>query len=80
MDGLKGFPEAIAAEFPETRVQLCIVHMVRGSLKYVSWKDYKQVTAGLKEIYQASTEAQGLKALEEFSLKWSDQYPQIGKS
>ena len=80
VDGLKGFPEAIAAEFPETRVQLCIVHMVRGSLKYVSWKDYKKVTAGLKEIYQASTEAQGLKALEEFSLKWSDQYPQIGKS
>jgi len=46
VDGLKGFPEAIAAEFPQTRVQLCIVHMVRGSLKFVSWKDYKEVTGG----------------------------------
>jgi len=80
VDGLKGFPEAIASEFPGTRVQLCIVHMVRGSLKYVSWKDYKEVTSGLKEIYQSTTEAQGLQALEDFSAKWSDQYPQIAKS
>ena len=69
VDGLKGFPEAIATEFPETRVQLCIVHMIRGSLKYVSWKDYKKVTGDLREIYQATTEAQALKALEDFGVK-----------
>ena len=80
VDGLKGFPEAIATEFPETRVQLCIVHMIRGSLKYVSWKDYKKVTADLREIYQATTEAQALKALEDFGVKWDSQYSQISKS
>ena len=80
VDGLKGFPEAIAAEFPQTRVQLCIVHMIRGSLKYVSWKDYKKVTADLREIYQATTEAQSLKALEDFGVKWDSQYSQISKS
>lgn len=56
VDGLKGFPEAIAAQYPETSIQLCIVHMVRNSLKYVAWKDYKVVTADLKRIYQANTE------------------------
>ena len=80
VDGLKGFPEAIAAEYPETRIQLCIVHMLRGSLKYVSWKDYKKVTTDLKEIYQATTEAQALKALENFGITWNGQYPQIAKS
>jgi len=80
VDGLKGFPEAIAAEFPQTRVQLCIVHMIRGSLKFVSWKDYKEVTGGLKQIYQATTEAQGQKALEDFALRWNEPYPQIAKS
>ena len=80
VDGLKGFPEAIATEFPETRVQLCIVHMIRGSLKYVSWKDYKKVTGDLREIYQATTEAQALKALEDFGVKWDAQYLQISKS
>ena len=80
IDGLKGFPQAIASEFPQTRIQLCIVHMVRNSLKYVSWKDYKAVTADLKRIYQATTEAQAQKALEEFASKWNTQYPQIAKS
>lgn len=51
VDGLKGFPDAIAAEYPQTKIQLCIVHMVRNSLKYVTWKDYKAVTADLKAIY-----------------------------
>ncbi|MFZ6876682.1 transposase, partial [Undibacterium sp. Di27W] len=60
VDGLKGFPEAIAAEYPQTRIQLCIVHMVRNSLKYVSWKDYREVTADLKRIYQSATEEQAL--------------------
>ena len=80
VDGLKGFPEAIAAEYPETRVQLCIVHMVRNSLKYVSWKDYKAVTADLKRIYQSSTEDQALAELERFGQQWNAMYPQIFKS
>lgn len=80
VDGLKGFPEAIAAEYPETKVQLCIVHMVRNSLKYVSWKDYKAVTAGLKDVYQSPTEAAARAALERFTEQWGEQYPQISKS
>lgn len=80
VDGLKGFPDAIAAEYPDTKVQLCIVHMVRNSLKYVSWKDYKAVTAGLKEVYQAPTEGAAQLALERFAEQWDEQYPQISKS
>ena len=80
VDGLKGFPDAIAAEYPETRIQLCIVHMVRNSLKYVSWKDYKAVTADLKRIYQASTEDQALAELDRFGQQWNATYPQIAKS
>jgi transposase-like protein len=80
VDGLKGFPDAIAAEYPETRIQLCIVHMVRNSLKYVSWKDYRAVTADLKRIYQATTEDQALAELERFGQQWSAMYPQIAKS
>jgi putative transposase len=80
VDGLKGFPEAIAAEYPETRIQLCIVHMVRNSLKYVSWKDYKTVTADLKRIYQATTEDQALAELDRFGQQWNAMYPQIVKS
>lgn len=72
MDGLKGFPEAIAAEYPETRIQLCIVHMVRNSLKYVSWKDYKAVTVDLKRVYQTTTEDQGLAELERFGQQWGE--------
>ena len=56
VDGLKGFPDAITAVYPQTRIQLCIIHMVRNSLKYVSWKDYKAVTSDLKRIYQSTTE------------------------
>lgn len=55
VDGLKGFPDAINAVYPETRIQLCIVHMVRNSLRFVSWKDYNAVTGDLKAIYQAPT-------------------------
>jgi transposase-like protein len=80
VDGLKGFPDAIAVEYPETRIQLCIVHMVRNSLKYVSWKDYKAVTADLKRIYQSTTEDQALVELERFSQQWNLTYPQISKS
>lgn len=80
VDGLSGFPEAIETAFPQTRIQLCIVHMVRNSLKYVSWKDYKAVTADLKQIYQSVTEDQALQHLEAFGERWDEQYPQISKS
>ena len=56
VDGLKGFPDAINTVYPDTHIQLCIIHMVRNSLKYVSWKDYKAVTADLKKVYQSVTE------------------------
>ena len=77
VDGLKGFPEAINAAFPETEIQLCIV---RNSLKYVPWKDYKAVTADLKQIYQSATEEEALQALEAFSKRRDDKYPQISRS
>ena len=80
VDGLKGFPEAIAAEYPDTKIQLCIVHMVRNSLKLVPWKDYKAVTSDLKLIYQASTEIEAQAQLEQFEKTWDEQYPQISKS
>ena len=80
VDGLKGFPDAINTAFPQTQVQLCIVHMVRNSLKYVIWKDYKAVTADLKQIYQSVTEEEALLALDRFSDRWDDKYPQISRS
>ena len=76
VDGLKGFPEAIEAVYPEAAVQLCIVHMVRNSLKTVSWKDYKGVTEQLKTIYQAVSEQEALSNLEQFRQDWL-QYPRI---
>lgn len=80
VDGLKGFPDAINAVYPEARIQLCIVHMVRNSLRFVSWKDYKAVTRDLKAIYQAPTAAAGLQALEAFVSTWDNHYPQIIRS
>jgi transposase-like protein len=80
VDGLTGFPDAINAVFPKTDIQLCIVHMVRNSLKFVAWKDYKAVTTDLKDIYQASTEDQGKLALQQFGERWNDKYPQISRS
>ena len=80
VDGLKGFPEAIASEYPQTQVQLCIVHMVRNSLRFVPWKDYKAVTADLKTIYQAKTEDQALQQLEILEKTWGEKYRQIIKS
>ena len=80
VDGLKGFPEAINTVYPQCQVQLCIVHMVRNSLKYVPWKDYKAVTADLKRIYQAITEQEALLALEQFCERWDSKYPQISRS
>ncbi len=80
VDGLKGFPEAIETIFPDTQIQLCIVHMVRHSLKYVSWKQRKEVATGLKEIYQAPTIEQAEAQLEQFEARWNDSHPSIGKS
>ena len=80
VDGLKGFPDAINTVYPEAQIQLCIVHMVRNSIKYVPWKDYKPVTADLKLIYQAITEEEALLALDNFSTRWDDKYPQISRS
>ena len=70
VDGLKGFPEAIEAVYPQTKVQLCIVHMVRNTMRFVSWKDARAVTQDLRAIYQAATESQGLQALDAFEKKW----------
>ncbi len=80
VDGLKGFPEAINTVFPQTQVQLCIVHMVRNSMKYVPWKDYKAVTGDLKRIYQSVTEEEALLELDNFCARWDDKYPQISRS
>jgi transposase-like protein len=80
MDGLTGFPEAVRAVYPDTRVQLCIVHMVRNSTRFISYKDLKKVCADLKAIYSANTEAAARDALEEFGKKWDDKYPMIYKS
>ncbi|MCR8924361.1 IS256 family transposase [Dasania sp. GY-MA-18] len=80
VDGLKGFPDAINTVYPETQMQLCIVHMVRNSMKFVPWKDYKAIAADLKHIYKSVTEDEALLALEQFAGRWDDKYPQISKS
>jgi putative transposase len=80
VDGLKGFPEAIEAVFPQAKVQLCIVHQVRNSFKYVSFKDRKEVAADLKKIYHSATEDEGYLNLLEFAEKWDRKYPSISKS
>ena len=80
VDGLKGFPEAIESVFPQTQVQLCIVHMVRHSLNYVSWKQRKEVAADLKTIYQAPTVEMAEANLEAFAAKWDASHPTIAKS
>lgn len=80
VDGLKGFPEAIETVFPRTEIQLCIVHMVRHSLRYVSWKQRKEVAADLKTIYQAPTSEQAEINLAEFEAKWDKTHPSIGQS
>jgi putative transposase len=80
VDGLTGFPAAIEAVFPQTRVQLCIVHMVRNSLSYVSYQDRKAVAADLRKIYGAVTESEAEQELVAFGEKWDKKYPTIGKS
>jgi len=79
VDGLKGFPEAIESVFPDTQIQLCIVHMVRNSVKYVNWKDRKSICEDLKTIYTSATEQQAEMALEAFGKKWDAKYPTISQ-
>lgn len=80
VDGLKGFPEAIGAVFPETMVQTCIVHLIRNSLAFVSWKDRKQIMPDLKAIYRAESAEAALDRLAGFERKWDARYPAIGQS
>ncbi len=80
VDGLKGFPDAIEAVFPKAVVQLCIVHMVRHSLNYVSWKRRKEVAADLRRIYTAATVEEAELMLGEFETRWEDEYLPIGQS
>ena len=81
VDGLRGFPEAIESVFPETRIQTCIVHLIRHSLKFASWKERKSLAAALKLIYQAETAEAALHHLEEFEQgPWGRKYPTVAQS
>jgi len=80
VDGLTGFPEAIETAYPKTQVQLCIVHMVRNSLKYVSWKQRKAVAADLKTIYSAPNVEAAEEALAAFEARYQDRFPRIARS
>ena len=80
VDGLKGFPEAIEAVYPKASVQLCIVHMVRNSLNFVSWKLQREVAADLKTIYTSSTVEVAEQMLSTFEAKWDKDYPTVGQS
>ncbi|WDP89282.1 MAG: IS256 family transposase [Desulfobacter sp.] len=80
VDGLKGFPDAIKTVYPEAKIQLCIVHMVRNSLKYVVYKDKKQVATDLKAIYNSATVSDAEKSLDNFSERWDKKYPPISRS
>ncbi|MCK4301269.1 MAG: IS256 family transposase [candidate division Zixibacteria bacterium] len=80
VDGLTGFPDAIETAYPKAQVQLCIVHMVRNSLKYVSWKERKAVAADLKTIYSAPNVEAAEESLTAFEAKYQDRFPQIARS
>ena len=80
VDGLKGFPEAIEAAFPQTQVQLCIVHLVRHSLNFVSWKQRKEMADDLKAVYSAPTVEQAAANLETFGDKWDATHPKVSQS
>ena len=79
VDGLSGFADAIRAAYPQTKVQLCIVHLVRAALKYVTFEDSKAVAADLKKIYQSATVEEAEEALEKFAEVWGEKYPTIVK-
>ena len=80
VDGLTGFPEAIKSAFPNTLVQFCIVHMIRSSLKLVSYRDRKKVAADLKLVYSADTLSMAEMHLERFAANWDDRYSHISLS
>lgn len=80
VDGLAGFPQAIEAVFPKTEIQHCVIHQIRNSTRFVSYKDIKVLMADLKRVYAAPTEESALSALEEFGNKWDGKYPKISKS
>ena len=80
VDGLTGFVEAIESVYPQTKVQLCIVHRIRNSLKFVSWKERKEVASELKNIYNAPTAQAAQSALEQFRQDYDERFPAIGKS
>jgi putative transposase len=80
VDGLSGFPDAIQSVFPQAQVQLCIVHLVRNSLSFVSYKDRKDVARDLKDVYRAPILEAAEQALGEFAEAWDDRYPMISKS
>jgi putative transposase len=79
-DGLKGFPEAIKAVFPNAVVQTCIVHMIRNSARFVSYKDRKELVRDLKPVYTATNREGAEAALRSFEEKWGRRYPMIGSS
>jgi putative transposase len=79
VDGLKGFPEAIEAVFPQAQVQLCIVHLVRHSLNYVSWKQRRAMAGDLRPVYTAPTAEEAARQLEEFAARWDATYPTISQ-
>lgn len=80
VDGLTGFPEAINTAYPHAKIQLCIVHLVRNSLRFVPWKDRKAVASDLKRIYQSATVDEAEQELNRFAEQWNEKYPAIAKS
>lgn len=80
VDNLKGFTEAISACYPKTEIQKCIIHQIRNSIKYVSYKDLKKITSALKPIYKASTEEAALEELDQFERMWGEKYPMMVRS
>lgn len=80
VDGLSGFPQAIEAVYPETEIQQCIIHQIRNSTKFVSYKDIKSLMGDLKRVYAAPTEDTALNELELFKDEWNNKYPKIYKS
>ncbi|MGK5512282.1 IS256 family transposase [Brevibacillus formosus] len=80
VDNLRGFTEAISACYPKTEIQKCVIHQIRNSIKYVSYKDLKKITADLKPIYKAPTEQAALEELEQFEQTWGSKYPLMVRS
>lgn len=80
VDGLKGFPEAISAVFPQTEIQQCVIHQIRNSTKFVSYKDLKELMADLKTVYTAADKETAMYQLEVFAEKWDKKYPKISHS